>query len=152
MSDLIMFLATGFYSGRLPKAPGTWGTLVALPLHFFLMRLSFNAYLVALGIIFFLAVSTAGSAEKILDRKDPGCVVIDEIIGMLITLFALPATPAVFVLGFIFFRFFDIVKPFPASWFDSHVNGGFGIVMDDVVAGVYSYLCLRVVLMLLHVS
>jgi phosphatidylglycerophosphatase A len=151
MANLIMFLATGFYSGRLPKAPGTWGSLIALPLHFLLLQLDFNAYLLALGIIFLLAVSVAGSAEKILDTKDPGCIVIDEIIGMLIALFALPATPLILVLGFILFRFFDVVKPFPVSWFDSHLNGGFGIVMDDVAAGVYAYFCLKIILMLLPV-
>ena len=141
-----MFLATGFYSGRLPKAPGTWGTLVALPIHYFLMKLNFNAYLMALGIIFVLSISISGSAEKILDTKDPGCIVIDEIIGMLIALFALPATPQIYILGFVFFRLFDIFKPFPVSWFDTHVNGGVGIVMDDVIAGIYSYLCLRILL------
>jgi phosphatidylglycerophosphatase A len=151
MTNLIMFLATGFYSGRLPKAPGTWGSLVALPIHFFLMKLSFNSYLIALGIIFVIAVSVSGSAEKILDTKDPGCIVIDEIIGMLVALFALPATPFIFVLGFIFFRIFDIFKPFPVNWFDSHINGGLGVVMDDIVAGVYSYLCLKIVLIFLPV-
>jgi len=149
MTNLIMFLATGFYSGHLPKAPGTWGSLIALPLHYLLLMLNFKAYLLSLGLIFLLAVSLSGSAEKILDTKDPGCIVIDEIIGMLIALFALPATPLVLVLGFVLFRFFDITKPFPVSWFDAHVNGGFGIVMDDVVAGVYAYFCLRTILILL---
>lgn len=141
-----MFIATGFYSGRLPKAPGTWGTLIALPLHMLLIKLSFDAYLIALGIIFVVAVSTSGSAEKIMDHKDPGCIVIDEIIGMLITLFALPASPMILLCGFILFRIFDIVKPFPVSWFDTRLNGGLGIVMDDVAAGLYSYLCLRILM------
>lgn len=149
MANLIMFFATGFYSGRLPKAPGTWGTLVALPIHFLLLKLNFSSYLIALGFIFVLAVSTSGSAEKILDTKDPGCIVIDEIIGMLIALFALPATPLILFLGFIFFRLFDIFKPFPVSWFDRHVNGGLGIVMDDVVAGIYSFICLKTLLFFL---
>ena len=151
MTNIIMFLATGFYSGRLPKAPGTWGSLVALPIHFLLLKLSFNAYLISLGILFLLAISTAGSAEKILDTKDPGCIVIDEIIGMLIALFALPATPVVFVLGFILFRIFDIFKPFPVSWLDTHLNGGVGIVMDDIMAGLYSYICLKIILLFLPV-
>ena len=88
-----MTIATGFGAGYLPKAPGTWGSLVALPLHYFLRQLAPNHYALALGGIFFIAVITAGQAEKILDRKDPGVVVIDEVIGMLITLIAAPNNP-----------------------------------------------------------
>ena len=139
-----MFIATGFGSGYLPIAPGTWGSLVALPIHFILIRLSPQYYYISLALIFLIAVATAGSAEKILDRKDPGAVVIDEIIGMLITLIGAPTTPLAWGSAFLLFRLFDIWKPFPASWADRHLNGGFGIVLDDVIAGGYALLCMQV--------
>jgi len=144
MDKLFMFIATGFGSGYLPIAPGTWGSLVALPIHFMLIRLSPQYYYISLALIFLIAVATAGSAEKILDRKDPGAVVIDEIIGMLITLIGAPTTPLAWGSAFLLFRLFDIWKPFPASWADRHLNGGFGIVLDDVIAGGYALLCMQV--------
>ena len=139
-----MGIATGFGAGYLPKAPGTWGSLVALPLHFFLRQLAPNHYALALTGIFFLAVITAGQAEKILDRKDPGVVVIDEVIGMLITLIGAPNNPLIWLLGFALFRFFDIFKPYPIRIIDQRVNDGMGIVLDDVLAGIYSLIVLQV--------
>ncbi|MCX5865005.1 MAG: phosphatidylglycerophosphatase A [Deltaproteobacteria bacterium] len=144
MDRLFMGIATGFGAGYLPKAPGTWGSLVALPLHFFLRQLAPNHYALALTGIFFIAVITAGQAEKILDRKDPGVVVIDEIIGMLITLIAAPNNPLIWLLGFLIFRFFDIFKPFPIRLIDQRINGGMGIVLDDVLAGIYSLIVLQI--------
>ncbi|HCC53370.1 MAG TPA: phosphatidylglycerophosphatase A [Desulfobulbaceae bacterium] len=143
MDRLFMGIATGFGAGYLPKAPGTWGSLLALPLHFFLRQLSPNHYALALGAIFFIAVISAGQAEKILDRKDPGVVVIDEIIGMLITLIAAPNNLLIWLLGFGLFRFFDIFKPWPIRLIDQRINGGTGIVLDDVLAGIYSLILLQ---------
>jgi phosphatidylglycerophosphatase A len=140
-----MIIATGFYSGYVPKAPGTCGSLVALPVHFLLIKLPVPYYFSALGIIFVIAVITAGGAEKIIDRPDPGVIVIDEIIGMLITLIYSPANILVWFLGFFIFRFFDIFKPFPVCWFDQKIHGGTGIVMDDVMAGIYSLICLQLI-------
>ncbi|MFA7347929.1 MAG: phosphatidylglycerophosphatase A [Desulfurivibrionaceae bacterium] len=143
MDRLFMTIATGFGSGYLPKAPGTWGSLLALPLHFFLRRLAPNHYALALAGIFFIAVITAGQAEKILDRKDPGVVVIDEVIGMLITLIGAPNNPLIWLLGFLIFRLFDIFKPYPIRIIDQRINGGMGIVLDDVLAGIYSLIVLQ---------
>lgn len=143
MTKLIMFIATGAYTGYLPKAPGTWGTLLALPLNLLLLRLSPKGYGLSLLAIFLIAVYTAGAAEKILDRKDPGAIVIDEIIGMLIALIAAPPLPLVWLMAFLLFRLFDIVKPWPVSWADRHLNGGLGIVMDDLLAGGYAWLVLH---------
>ncbi|MFH1217091.1 MAG: phosphatidylglycerophosphatase A [Pseudomonadota bacterium] len=143
MDRLIMMIATGFYTGYLPKAPGTWGTLVAFPLHFLLLRLPGTMYYPALGVIFLLAVFTAGGAEKILDRCDPGLIVIDEIIGMLIALIAVPLKIVPLACAFLLFRFFDIVKPFPVGWVDFHLHGGLGIVLDDVVAGIYTLIIMQ---------
>lgn len=139
-----MAVATGFGAGYLPKAPGTWGSLLALPLHFFLRRLTPEHYALALGGIFLIAVISAGQAEKFLDRKDPGVVVIDEVIGMLITLIAAPDNPLIWLLGFFIFRFFDIFKPWPIRLADQRINGGLGIVLDDVLAGIYSLILLQV--------
>ncbi len=151
MIRLIMFIATGAYTGYLPKAPGTWGTLVALPVNLLLCRLSTSQHALALGSIFLVAVYTAGAAEKILDRQDPGAIVIDEIIGMLIALLAVPAQPLLWFAAFLLFRFFDIVKPWPVSWADRRLHGGLGIVLDDVLAGGYACLVMQGVLALLPV-
>jgi len=144
MDRLFMGLATGFGVGYLPKAPGTWGSLLALPLHFFLRQLAPAHYALALVSIFFIAVITAGQAEKIMDRKDPGVVVIDEVIGMLITLIAAPDNPLIWLLGFALFRLFNIFKPWPIRLIDRRVNGGTGIVLDDVLAGIYSLIILQI--------
>lgn len=144
MTNIILALATGLYTGYLPKAPGTWGSALALPLHFLLTRLAPTNYFLSLGVILTLAVLSAGSAEKILDTKDPGVVVIDEVAGMLITLIGAPDNPVVWVIGFGIFRVFDIAKPFPIRFIDQRFNGGIGIVLDDVMAGIYSLIVLRI--------
>ena len=146
--SLTMFLATGFFSGYLPKAPGTWGSLVALPLWLALSFLSSSSYCLMLAVVFFLGWFVAGEAEKILDTPDPGCVVIDEIFGMFITLFAAPRSWTALILAFLLFRLFDIVKPFPVSWFDRRINGGLGIMLDDAMAGIYAFVTLRLFLFL----
>ena len=149
MDRLLMFIATGGGSGYLPKAPGTWGTLVGLVLWWPLAGLSLAAYLAAVGLLFAVGVASAGAAEKILDRVDPGAVVIDEIVGVLIALTAAPLHPAAALVGFALFRLFDIAKPFPVGWVDRHLHGGLGIMLDDVVAGLYALLVLQFGLWLL---
>jgi len=138
-----MFIATGAYSGYLPKAPGTWGSAVGVVLWLVIGRMELLPYLSVVGLLLLVGVGCAGAAEKILDRNDPRPVVIDEIIGQLIALTAVPLHPGAVVLGFLLFRFFDILKPFPANWIDRHLHGGLGIVLDDVVAGLYTWLLLQ---------
>lgn len=104
MDKLVMALATGFYTGYTPKAPGSMGTLVAFPIHFLIILLPGYGYYLALTAILVLAIITAGMAEKIIDRQDPGMVVIDEIIGMLIGLVGAPLTLPALVTAFILFR------------------------------------------------
>ena len=99
-----MFIATGCYSGYLPKAPGTWGSVVGLALFFLLHTLSLPIYLGVVAGLFLIGWFAAGEAEKILDNSDPGLVVIDEIVGMLITMIAIPVTPITMALGFILSR------------------------------------------------
>ncbi len=148
MDKIIMFLATGFYSGNLPKAPGTWGSLVALVPWFFMRNLPMPTYLGMLAVLFVLGCILSGSAEKILDQADAGPIVIDEFVGMFITLTAAPNHPAAWILGFLLFRVFDVFKPFPCSWFDQHIHGGFGIMMDDVIAGLYALASLHLLWLL----
>ncbi|MFZ5775340.1 MAG: phosphatidylglycerophosphatase A [Thermodesulfobacteriota bacterium] len=146
MDRLFMAIATGCGAGYLPKAPGTWGSLAAIPLWLLLRRLDLSGYGIAVAVVFVLGVISAGQAEKIMDRKDPSVVVIDEIVGMLITLAGAPATPGAILVGFLLFRFFDIAKPWPVRFFDRRINGGAGIILDDVAAGLYGLGCLRLIL------
>lgn len=148
MHTLIIFIATGCYSGYLPKAPGTWGSLVGLLLFFLLHGLGLPVYLAVTAGLFVVGSFAAGEMEKILDNRDPGVVVIDEIVGMLIVMIAVPATPLAMVLGFVLFRVFDIAKPFPVNFFDQRFHGGLGIMLDDVIAGIYSLVALQLVLFL----
>jgi phosphatidylglycerophosphatase A len=143
MNGLIMALATGLYIGKIGKAPGTWGSLAALLPWLMLKDLSLPTYFLVLAAVFVLGFFVSGSAEKILDSPDAGCIVIDEFLGMFVTLIAAPAHPLAWALGFLLFRIFDIAKPFPVSWFDQKIHGGIGIMMDDVVAGLYAFLALQ---------
>jgi phosphatidylglycerophosphatase A len=143
MDRLFMALATGFGLGYLPKAPGTWGTLLALPIHYLIVQLPLQGYISAIAIIIVIAIVSAGSAEKILDKPDPGIVVIDEVAGMLIAMIAIPAHPLAWLLAFTLFRLFDILKPFPVNFFDQRFHGGLGIVLDDLMAGLYALASLQ---------
>ena len=143
-----MAIATGCWVGMLPKAPGTWGSLVGLLFVSLFHNFSLAFYIAVTGGLFVIGSFAAGEAEKILDNRDPGVVVIDEIIGMLVTMTAVPVTPFTMLVGFILFRIFDIVKPFPVNIFDQHFHGGLGIMLDDVVAGIYSLIILNLVLYL----
>jgi phosphatidylglycerophosphatase A len=145
MDRLIMALATGLYVGKIGKAPGTWGSLAALLPWLLIKDLPLATYLLLLAALFVVGFFVSGSAEKILDSPDAGCIVIDEILGMFVTLAAAPSHPAAWVLGFVLFRVFDIGKPFPVSWFDQRIHGGIGIMMDDVIAGLYALLSLQLV-------
>jgi phosphatidylglycerophosphatase A len=141
-------LATGFSVGRVPFAPGTFGSLLALPLCAGLALL--GPALAAVGAAAFLApaIWAAGRAEQLLGRKDAPAIVVDEIAGMLIALAGLPFSGFNAAAGFAVFLVMDIFKPFPAGLIDSRMRGGVGIVLDDVVAGVYANLLLRLAVVL----
>ena len=144
MNRLIMAVATGLYIGNIPKAPGTWGSVAGLLLWLLFKDVTLLTYIAITAAAFVVGFFAAGSAEKILDRPDAGSIVTDEIVGMFITLTLAPAHPAAWLLGLALFRLFDITKPFPVSWFDTHIHGGIGIMMDDVMAGIYALISLQV--------
>jgi phosphatidylglycerophosphatase A len=146
----VLWLATGFYTGNISWAPGTFGTLPGLFLCFFLARLPLAASLVLISALIGVAIWIAGEAEKMLGQKDPGCIVIDEMAGMAVTLAAIPFTLQTALAGFLLFRFFDVLKPPPIGAIDKKVHGGVGIVLDDVVAGVFANIAIRVGIILLN--
>ena len=129
------FLALGFGAGMSKKAPGTLGTLVAFPLFFVITPLAFELQIGFVITLFFLGFHASNITSKKLRIKDPSCIVIDEIVAMLLILILINTDLISFVLSFILFRFFDIIKPWPTNWFDTNVKGGFGVMFDDVVAG-----------------
>ena len=139
----VLFLATGLSIGNIPFAPGTFGTLLGIPIAFGLAELGAVESIAGAAAFMPLAIWIAGRAEMILRKKDAPAVVIDEVAGILATLAGLPFTALNMAAGFALFRFFDIVKPFPARSIERTLAGGWGIVLDDVVAGVYSNLLLR---------
>lgn len=132
------FLAFGLGSGCARVAPGTWGTLAALPLYAVLSGLSWTAYFVAVVLAFFVGVWLCDRAARALGVHDHGGIVWDEFVGLWIALAMRPDTWWGVALVFGLFRFFDIVKPWPIRWLDHRVPGGLGIMIDDVVAGFYA--------------
>ncbi|WP_028314730.1 phosphatidylglycerophosphatase A family protein [Desulfatibacillum aliphaticivorans] len=142
-------LATGFYVGLIPKGPGTFGTLWGIPLAWIMWQVWQWQWLAAAVLAAaFIAVSVpiADKAAKAMGAKDPGAIVIDEIAGYMVTLFAVPFSFKAAVAGFILFRIFDIFKPPPVSTLDENLSGGLGIVADDLAAGVYAHILLRIFL------
>jgi len=143
---LVMFLATGCFIGNISFAPGTFGTILGLPLCFFISKIGFSAAVLLTLIFILCAIWIAQEAEKILKSKDPGCIVIDEIAGMILTLTGLPFNIISVTAGFFLFRILDIWKPYPIRLIERKFSGGVGVVMDDVAAGIFSNLVLRVLL------
>lgn len=140
----VMFFATGCFIGNISFAPGTFGSILGLALCFFLSKIEF-AMAVGLTILFvFFAIWMAHEAEILLKAEDPGCIVIDEMAGMAVTLIGLPFNMISVLTGFLIFRILDIWKPYPIRWFERKLSGGVGIVMDDIVAGILGNIILRV--------
>lgn len=145
----ILFIATGFGLGRMPFAPGTFGTISGLPLIGIMAWLSTTcgpgaAALFLVGVVLF-AVWISQEAEILMGSKDPGAVVIDEMAGFCVTMTLVPVTVFTLIVGFIAFRCFDILKPFPIRWFEKTFSGGAGIVLDDLMAGVLAAFLLKAI-------
>lgn len=142
----IIFLAFGFGSGLAPKAPGTFGTLVSVPLYLLLMNLATISYIVVCCLVSIIGIYICGYTAKALKTHDHPGIVWDEFAGFLITMIGISFSWTNVLIGFILFRIFDIFKPWPISWLDKKVSGGFGIMIDDIIAGLFSLLALHIIL------
>ena len=145
LTSPVHFLAFGFGSGLSPKAPGTMGTLAAIPLYLLLMNLPLTDYLLAVLLISVAGIWICGESSRRLGVHDHGGIVWDEFAGFLLTMTAAPQGWAWIVLGFALFRLFDIWKPWPVRVADRQLHGGVGIMLDDILAGIYAWLVLQAV-------
>jgi len=141
-------IATFFHVGYFPYAPGTLGTLAAVPLYYIVSGLPYYFYIPFTVLFIILSVWAAGVAEDIFGEKDPGLIVADEVSGYLVTMILIPFSLTNLVIGFFLFRFFDIVKPPPARQAEK-LSGGLGVVMDDVMSGVYANIVLQIIVRVL---
>ncbi len=139
----VLFLATGGGSGYSPYAPGTVGSIVALPLGWLLSHQPLGLALVLVVVLSIAAVGIAQRAATLLNRADPGVVVIDEIAGVLVACLGLELSFTGCLINILIFRVFDVLKPFPVGWLDRRLKGGLGIVADDLAAGLLTNMVYR---------
>jgi len=142
LSNPVHFLALGFGSGLIKPAPGTWGTLAAVPVYLlllFFLPAGYYPYLMVLVASFTLGVYLCGKTAHDVGVHDHGAIVWDEFVGFWITMMFIPFNWLNVLIGFVLFRFFDIIKPWPIKLLDKHVHGGFGIMIDDVLAGLFAW-------------
>ena len=140
MKRFVILCATWGGTGFSPFASGTVGTLAAIPFYLALARLPLPLYLLTTVAFTLFACWVSGLAELVFAEKDSGKIVIDEVAGYLVTMIGVPLSWQAVVAGFFFFRLFDIVKPQPARWFDRSLKNGYGVVLDDIAAGLYACL------------
>ncbi|MDW6001632.1 phosphatidylglycerophosphatase A [Vibrio mangrovi] len=144
-------LATGFGSGLSPVIPGTMGTLAAIPFYLLLAQLPFGIYVAVIVIAALVGIKICQKTSDDMQVHDHGSIVWDEFVGFWITMLIIPYMVqgvgdwSWIASGFVLFRFFDMVKPWPISWLDRHVEGGFGIMIDDVLAGIMAGIVLTVI-------
>ena len=142
----IHFMAFGLGSGASPWAPGTVGTLAAVPLWYLLAQLSLPFYLLAVLLAFLIGCWLCQRTSDDIGVHDHGGIVWDEFVGYWVTMIAAPVTPLWALIGFVLFRIFDIWKPWPIGWADKRVHGGLGIMLDDLIAGLFAALLLQLLL------
>lgn len=142
-SNPVHFLAFGGGSGLAPKAPGTFGTLVGIPFFLLFAGLPLPVYVLITAVMFVIGVWLCGRSSVLLGVHDHPGIVWDEIVGFLVTMTAAPEQWGWILLGFLLFRLFDILKPWPITWLDRSVEGGFGIMVDDLLAGVFAAVLLQ---------
>ncbi|MGL5665901.1 MAG: phosphatidylglycerophosphatase A family protein [Shewanella sp.] len=150
LKNPIHFLALGFGSGLAAKAPGTFGTLAAVPLYLLLAQLPLSWYLAVTLVCVLAGIYICDKAAKDMGVHDHGAIVWDEVAGLLITMIAAPAGVLWLVVGFVLFRLFDIIKPWPIRWLDAKVEGGFGIMIDDVLAGIFALIGVHALAAFIH--
>lgn len=147
LANPVHFLALGFGSGLAPKAPGTFGTIAAIPLVCLLAySTSLSGYLLVTLVASIVGIWLCGKTAKDMMVHDDSSIVWDEIAGLLITMIAVPLSWQTLLLGFVLFRLFDILKPWPISYLDARVHGGFGIMIDDVLAGFFALILMHLTL------
>lgn len=149
LRDPVLLLAHGLGSGLAPKAPGTFGTLAALLPWLFLAQLALPLYLAVVFVAGAVGIWLCGEAARRMQRDDPGSIVWDEWVGLWIALAGLPLTWEWALAGFVLFRLFDILKPWPVGWLDRRFHGGLGIMLDDMAAGLMAAACLQLARVLL---
>ncbi|MFB2651631.1 phosphatidylglycerophosphatase A family protein [Shewanella seohaensis] len=150
LKNPVHFLALGFGSGLAAKAPGTFGTLAAVPLYLLLAQLPLSWYLAVTLVCVLAGIYICDKAAKDMGVHDHGAIVWDEVAGLLITMIAAPAGVLWLVVGFVLFRLFDIIKPWPIRWLDAKVEGGFGIMIDDVLAGIFALIGVQALAAFIH--
>jgi len=137
----VVLISTWFGSGLLPKAPGTWGSLAAIPFALLIWWVGGALWLAFAGLVLFsVGIWAAQQYANAASRDDPPEVVVDEVAALWLVLAALPATPFNWIAGFLLFRLFDIAKPWPVGLADGRIKGGFGIMLDDIIAAFYAVL------------
>ena len=146
LQDPVHWLAFGFGSGCSPWAPGTFGTLAAIPIYLLLQATSLWMYLLITTLMFLIGIWLCGETTKKLGVHDHSGIVWDEIVGYLVTMIAAPQGWLWIVTGFVLFRIFDILKPWPISIADKRISGGFGIMIDDIIAGIFAFTSLQLIL------
>jgi len=144
---LVKATASVFFIGYLPLIPGTFGSIAGVGLFYLLQGHGWLGYFLAIFCVTVLGLITCGRMEKLLNKKDPGCVVIDEVMGMLVALSFLPADLKIVVLAFLIFRILDTFKPYPAGRLQN-LHGSAGVMIDDLIAGIYTNIVLQVILKL----
>lgn len=144
----VHFFSFGFGTGLMPKAPGTFGTLPAIVLVWLFAPLDVAAYMGVVVFAVIIGIYLCGATAKAMGEHDAPAIVWDEIAGYMIAMIAVPVSWQSLLLAFVLFRIFDIIKPWPISWLDKKVDGGFGIMLDDIVAGFISLVLMHVVLSL----
>lgn len=147
---LSFLISTVFYAGYCPFAPGTVGTALGIPIYLLMCDLNPYVYMLITTILFIIGIFAADVVEKTEKAKDPSIVIFDETATFLITMFLIKPTLVTITLGFLLHRFFDITKIYPACLIDKKVNGGLGIMLDDLVAGIYSNIALHAIIYFIY--
>lgn len=148
----VHLLACGLGLGAMPVAPGTFGTLLGIPLYLYMQHLALLPYIGITMLLFLLGIYLCQVTADDFGVHDHGGIVWDEVVGYLVTMIAAPSGWVWVVTGFVLFRIFDITKPWPIRWLDRQVHGGFGIMVDDLLAGIYAALCLQMIQLLVASS
>lgn len=141
-----MTVATGVFAGYWPLGPGTLGTVMALPFIWFVTAWPAGLQIVFAGALLGVGVWASSRAIQILKREDAPQIVVDEVVGYLVAMIGIPFTFYWVVCGFLLFRFFDIFKPFPISLIDEKVKGGWGVMLDDLAAGIFANLVMHLMM------